>query len=461
MVRVGLWGAFDGDDVGQMLLARVVRRELQARLPGSSLRVWTTGATYGPGRFAEASADPPMPLGSFDASRTDELAAAVDLLVLAGELTPEHPFLVAGVGAVHEPDVPTAWHAARLSGEPDGRFAEMLAEALTRRAYVSAADPPTVDRLRALGDRQAVVVPGHALIADRLFRQDEPEERTSRLRAEGLLPEADMLVVQAADGVVDVDAVAAQVAALCRDRGLMPVLLGAAPGDELALEALAARLPDACRVPASLAPEDVCAVVAWSAGTITTSTALADLATAYGRPAVAIASIPVGELAEAFRDAGGGAKDTLVHLRGQIDAHFDAIAALVTDVGATDPGSRKVRSLTARLATQEAAASARERELEELLAQVTRRLTENDIRFTKLWRKIRECDKHYTWQFNRAETAEELVRQQEEEIEWLRAHQRGTSRARQAYLAVRRLAGSLLRRLGLRPPLAPPPSDET
>jgi chromosome segregation ATPase len=210
-----------------------------------------------------------------------------------------------------------------------------------------------------------------------------------------------------------------------------------------------------------LALEDVCAVVAWSAGTIATSTALADLATAYGRPAVAIASIPVGEFAEAFRDAGGGDKDTLVHLRGQIDAHFDAIAALVTDVEATDPGSRKVRSLTARLATQEAAASARERELEELLAQVTRRITENDIRFTKLWRKIRECDKHYNWQFNRAETAEERLRSLEEEVEWLRAHQRGTSRARQAYLAVRRLVGALLRRLGLRPPLAPPPSDET
>ena len=52
------------------------------------------------------------------------------------------------------------------------------------------------------------------------------------------------------------------------------------------------------------------------------------------------------------------------------------------------------------------------RQIKELIETRVRfkRLTENDIRFTKLWRKIREGDKHYNWQFNRAETAEEQVR---------------------------------------------------
>lgn len=460
MVRVGLWGEFDGDDVGQMLLTRIVRRELEARLPGSSVRVWTTGASFAPGRFAGTSAEPPMPLGSFDPSRTDELAAAVDLLVIAGRLTLEHPYLVAGVGAVHEPDVPTAWDAVRLSGEPDGGFAEMLGEALTRRAYVSAADASTANRLRTLGAREAEVVPGHALLADRLFRPDEPEGRTSRLRAQGILPEADVLVVQVSQGLVDIEGVAAQVTTVCRDRGLVPALLGAAPGDLRSLEALAARLPDACRLPPTLGLEDVCAIVAWSAGTVATSEALAHVATTYGRPIVRIVSDPADEddeasidaIAEAFDRAGEAAATgaRAVRLREQIDAHFDRIAALVTDVEPGDPHERKLRSLTSRLASQEAAASARERELEELLAQLTRRVTENDVRFTGLWRKIRECDKHYAWQFDRAERAEERVVRLEAEVEYLRGHPPVLAKIRRAYLALRRRVGALLRRLGLR-----------
>jgi hypothetical protein len=468
MVRVGLWGGFDVDDVGQMLLPRIVRRELRARVPGATVRVWTTGPPRGPIRYDDPSLEPPMPLGVWTSSRADELAVASDVLVISGDLSPDRPFPITGVGPVHEPDVPTAWFGVRLGEEPDAAFAEQLREAVSRRAYVGAADERTAAILQALGDREIDVVPGHALAADRLFRSDEPEERTARMRADGLLPQGDVLVIHGGESLVpEVDAIAAQVRAVCEERGLVPVLFAAAPGDAVFVDGMAARLPDVWRLPDTIALEDACAAVAWSAATIAGSPDLCLVAAAFGRPTVVVASdggtgasgVPADTIAETLQNGGSIDASRAEQLRARLDAHFDRIAALATQAVTVGSGERSIRSLAARLAEQEAAAAGRQRELEVVITQLSHRLTEGDVRFASMWRKIRECDKHYNWQFNRAEAAEAEVARLQAQVTRLGGRY-GLPWWRRAYLAVRRLGGRVLRRLGLRPPLPTGSTDD-
>lgn len=458
MVRVGLWGAFGADAMEGVLLPRIVRRELEARLPAAEVRVWASGTSPERWRSDGPHDEPPAPLGAWSGSRVDELAVASDVLVIAGELDGADRFAVDGVGPAHEPDLPTAWHGVRLVTEPDPAFAARLREACARRAYLSAGDPATAAWLRALTDREVVEVPGAALLADRLLRADEPEDRTTRLREGGLLPDDDVLVVWAGEPMPD--AVVAQVGAICAERGLVPVV-GAVPGSTAFLE----RLPNVRRLPDALDVADLLAVVAWSAGVVTTDPDLVLAAAAFGRPGVRVGEEPVGgpeitdpaSVASVFGTGGAIASEHVDGMRARLDAHFDAIAALATGAAPADPRDRSIRSLAVRLAEQERAASDRERELEAMVAQLSRRLTETDVRFTALWRKIREGDTHYNWQFSRAEAAEAEFDRLKEEVERLRATRIPPSRT--AYLAIRRGVGRVLRRLHLLPPLSEPPAD--
>lgn len=455
MVRVGLWGAFDADAAEGVLLPRIVRRELEARLPAAQVRVWTSGTSRG--RF-DARDEPPAPLGAWSGSRVDELAVASDVLVIAGGLDASDRFGVDGVGPAHEPDLPTAWHGVRLSVEPDAAFAAQLREACARRASVSVGDPATAAWLRALTDRHVVEVPGAALLADRLLRTDEPEDRSTRLREAGVLPDDDVLVVWT-DGPMS-DAVVGQVDAICTERGLTP-LVRAGSGSEGSLQ----RLHTAHRLPDHLEVADLLAVIAWSAGIVTTDPDLVLAAAAFRRPGVwfgqgstgGVEAVDPASIASVFSVGGAIASERVDGMRARLDEHLDAIAALAGGVAPVDPRDRSIRSLTVRLAEQERAAADRAHELEAMVAQLSRRLTETDVRFTVLWRKIREGDKHYNWQFDRAEAAEAELDRLKDEVERLRATRVPPSRT--AYLAIRRAVGRALRRLHLLPPLPEPPAD--
>ena len=119
MVRVGLFGTFDGDDA---VIATVLRAELARRMPGLELRTYTLGGDPGrAGRGAVSWSD--QPLGSFGAVRQEELAATLDAVVIAGPV-PLDPgshaptrLLVEGLGAF-EPEVPVAWFAVTPTGAP-------------------------------------------------------------------------------------------------------------------------------------------------------------------------------------------------------------------------------------------------------------------------------------------------------------------------------------------------------
>src|SRR5512141_2421520 len=96
MARVGLWGTFDVERLGDMLVRRITHRELARRLPHLELAVRSPLGFAGRNRFAEEGEDPALPLGSWD--DVDDLADDIDLLLLAGPVVPEHE-LAAAVGA--------------------------------------------------------------------------------------------------------------------------------------------------------------------------------------------------------------------------------------------------------------------------------------------------------------------------------------------------------------------------
>jgi len=411
MVRVGLWGTF-GRGLGDALFPRIVRSELGRRLPGSTFRTWSPDGSAG------------EPLGEPTEARLDELAGAVDVLVIApGDLSAGGPFFVEGLGAANEAFVPTAWLGLRLPEDPAPALDARIRQAATHRGSIGVRDDVTRERLRALGVESSVV-PDPVVLVDRLFRADEPEERTARLRGSGALPEGDLLAVQGDGSLLPhVEHVAAQLARICEARSLTPVLVELDPDDAPFLAAIAERLPGARRLPAGTDDHDLCALLGWCAGFVGSSPAGGLVASVFDRPALVIGP-DMNDLAGAFDRAWelGSTSERIAEMRARLDEHFDRLAALpsVAPEG-IDADAAAVRSLVARLAALETGTAAREHELQDLMRKLTRQITESDVRFAGLWRKIHEGDTHYAWQFNRAEEAEELAGKLREEVAWLQS----------------------------------------
>ena len=110
MVRIGLFGVFEGEDA---LTAAIVRAELAQRVPGLELRVYTPGGrSLAPG-FGETIAFDDHPLGPCTPARQEELAATLDAVAVVGTVPLDAPtksserLLVEGLGPF-EPDVPAA-----------------------------------------------------------------------------------------------------------------------------------------------------------------------------------------------------------------------------------------------------------------------------------------------------------------------------------------------------------------
>ena len=79
-MRIGLFGVFEGDDA---LTGAILRSELHRRMPGLELRVYTpAGRTLLPG-FGERAAFTEHALGACTPSRQEELAATLDVVVIA------------------------------------------------------------------------------------------------------------------------------------------------------------------------------------------------------------------------------------------------------------------------------------------------------------------------------------------------------------------------------------------
>jgi polysaccharide pyruvyl transferase WcaK-like protein len=430
MVRVGLWGTFDLENYGDMLFPRVARLELTRRIPRLVLRTWSPIGYVGRNRFEDPSSEPSEPLGTFGALRLEELAREIDVLIIGGgeivhdrdwELAPHyglpreelerratHRFFVEGVGK-HEVDVPTAWHAVGLPHDPDDTLSERLRASLAHRAYVSVRDERSLARLRAAGvEREVAVVPDPVCVLPRLLGVEVLAVRIDRMRRAGALPQGDTLLVQGSRSLVPhADAIAAQIAEVCRANSLTPVLVETGPihGDGEVADALANRLGDAVRLPPTTDADDLTAAIAWSSGFVGNSLHGNIVAAAYDRPGLMLdlagqsklgaAGEVLGAPERVVNDAAsivsafrrvwerGSIADEVDLLRARIDAHFDRLAQLASagsDMEERPPArstrpedereryARAVRSLGPRMAAQQAAFADRQHDLETLIA---------------------------------------------------------------------------------------------
>jgi hypothetical protein len=283
----------------------------------------------------------------------------------------------------------------------------------------------------------------------------------ARLREAGAYPPEDALIVQGSESLVaHADAIAEQVLRLCRDRELTPVLVETGPihGDGVFADALGSWLETAYRFTADADAQDLAAAIAWSAGFVGSSLHGNVAAAAYDRPGVllnlaggsklpgagGVLGLPErvvsdpADVADAYERvwSRGSIAARVQDLRAAIDRHFDRLAQLAAGVESPDeaapvmPGStlddereryaRATRALGRRMAAQQAAFDDRERALEEWVRGQATQIVEKDIRFTKLWRRLHEADRHYNWHKRRADQASVLTDKMQEEIDWLK-----------------------------------------
>src|SRR4051812_2481905 len=378
MVRVGLFGAFEGPDA---VVAAVLRAELAARLPGLELHVYTPGGASTAIGQTEHTRWTDHALGAPTPMRRGELAATLDAVVVAGTVTIARAYgspaqlLVDGLGPF-EAEVPVMWFGVAPTGElADAR------DALSRRAAVSVCDHGSGERLAELGV-SAQVVPHPALALPRLAAAAQTPAVVERLRAASALPPGDYVALDE-DVVVDV-----------RD---------------------GARLP-AVGAPPRWTPLERAAAIAQAAVYVGGSPTGCAIATAYGRPSVWTGPT---EHAPAFAiSPGGGPLGAAVdrartHLPGaaaiaeqlaELDAALDELAKLL-DAGTPSDG-RTDRVLRVRLREEERAAAQREQELADYNASLNNEIVSVGPRYTALWRKIHAGDRHYNWHRIRADRAE-------------------------------------------------------
>jgi hypothetical protein len=426
MVRVGLFGTFDGDDA---VIATVLRAELARRMPGLELRTYTPGGDPVPSGIAEPVTWSDQPLGSFGSIRQEELAATLDAVVIAGSVAldpgPHAParLLVEGLGAF-EPEVPVAWFAVTPTGSPSPIGADLAREGLARRVGIWVVGGDARQNLAALGVTATRAVPHPALALPRLAAAADLPQVVERLRAAALLPPDDYLAL--GEGAEDV--------------------------------AQGARLGSA----APWTVMDRIAAIAGSAAYIGDSPTACAIAAAYGRPAVwtgppeeapsfAVAIGAAVDLAAAATRARTHPPDP-ARIAAQVAELDAALDALVAVLAGTDD-ARAERALRIRLREQERAAAEREQDLLAYNEHLSTEIVAKGPRFTALWRKIHEADRHYHWHKLRADRADE-------EIEKLwRLHEDRLSIRMKRKVRSTKVGDAAARALGAGP-LAPAPGSE-
>ena len=429
MVRVGLFGAFDGDDA---VTAAVLRAELARRIPQLELRTYTPSGRPGSTGFAEPVSWSDQPLGAFGSVRQEELAATLDAVVIAGPVALDpgrHAPERSVGGGPRSPSSPTCrsrGSPCRRRGSPRRSAPISPAKVLLARVGIWVSGHDSRDRLAALGAASVRVVPHPALALPRLAAAADMPQVVERLRAAAVLPPGDYVAL---------------------DEGAP----GAAPGGAGARGRRGARgrfssgSPRSPRPPRTSAPRRPRA-----------RSPRPTVARLCGSPrprmrrrsrshSAAVATSPPRSCERAcirHPDRGRG-------LRAEFDAAFDALVEALAPAE-DDRAGRALRAPSARGGT-----GRRDRE-QDLLAYNERLNTEivaKGPRFTALWRKIHEADRHYHWHKLRADRADE-------EIEKLwRLHEDRLSIRMKRKVRSTKVGDAAARALGAGP-VVPPPDAE-
>jgi hypothetical protein len=407
MVRVGLFGAFEGEEA---VIAAVLRSELASRLPGLELRVYTpSGADTSIG-MTESVEWTDQPLGACDPIRQEELASTLDAVIVSGRVQMRRgDLLVEGLGEF-ERDLPVVWFGV----SPIGGFASAR-EVLGRHAGIWVTSQPSADRLRAIG-LEVQVVPHLGGAFQSVATAPQLQPIADSLRAAGTLPRGEFV--------------------------------GADPGVD-APEA--APLPD---VGGGSTPIERAAAVHTSGAYFGSSETTCALAAAYGRPAFWVGApddapataVPVGDSIDDAIEQAHERRPAADQAR--FDEAFAQLAKLLETAEPED--GRQARALRMRLRDEERAAGEREQALTAYNAALNNEIVSVGPRYTALWRKIHTGDRHYNWHRLRADRAEADV-----EKLWALHERRISMRLKRAIRSTK-IGDAAARALGAGP-LVPPP----
>lgn len=442
--RIGVWGTFDLENYGDMLLAFVVEEELLLRLPGSTVRRFSPMGHGRPNRFDAGR--PAEELGPWSPDRVEEIARDVDLVVVGGgeiihgrdellapyygvspsEMRERAPsrFFIEALGPRLEREVPVVWSSVGIPFDPEDP--ERLRRALEGRPYLAVRDEISQARLAALGV-PSEVVPDPVVLLPRHWDRELLERRLRHLRAMGWYPESGWtLVVQGnAAGLPHLGEAAAaidEIASRHEDATVVIVSTGPIYGDDEFAEALGPVLRTSVRRVPEAGLQDVAAVIALSDGFVGSSLHGNVTASAFGRPHAMLdwgresklrgfarlieaeeSLASPRELPEAFEkmEARGPRPEVMASLQDRVDRHVDRVAEMAREAAA-----RRDRGFAGRLrpgAPGEAALRRALRDLREAYEARGRALA-----------------------FARWATADEMIRREEEvralreEVEWLR-----------------------------------------
>jgi polysaccharide pyruvyl transferase WcaK-like protein len=368
-VRVGLWGTFDLENVGDMLYPRIVRRELERRVPRIELVPFSPIGYVGYNRFEDPSEEPAAPLGRWSPERLEELAGGIGVLAIGGgeilhdrdeELAPHYGLPLADLRALQthrffaeglvDHGVPTAWLSIGVPFDPGPTLGERLRAAMARAASVTVRDEASRKRLMAAGVGGPIdVAPDLGFLASRLLPQDAIDRRLADLRARGAYPaDRGALLIQGSVSLLPhAEAIATQVAELLEARDVAPLLVETGPihGDGRFAERMAELLPgEPRRLPSDAGSDDLLAAIASSHGFVGSSLHGAVIAASFGRPWLMLNLAGQAKLPGVAATV--DADDRVVDDPSAIAAAF---ARAVEDTGAADRIAQAARSLDEQL----------------------------------------------------------------------------------------------------------------
>jgi BirA family biotin operon repressor/biotin-[acetyl-CoA-carboxylase] ligase len=221
--RIGLWGTFDVDNYGDLLLARIASVELSARLPGAAVRSHSPFGWFHPVGFE--GVDLSEPLGVWSPERAARLASELDCVVIGGgdlihtevdslahaygidptEMRSRDPsrFFIDGLGPELERKRPVVWSAVGVPADLTGEVRDRVRSAARARPYLAVRDDISRLRLQRAGvEGEIDVVPDPAVLLPRTFPPDRLESALEHLVRMDWFPRAGPAVAVQANGLM-------------------------------------------------------------------------------------------------------------------------------------------------------------------------------------------------------------------------------------------------------------------
>jgi hypothetical protein len=355
--RIGVFFEEPGDygsELGPLIVEREVRRRLpSARISFYSPRGWSRSTATRGGAIAE-------PLRTWGEARRRQLAATLDLAIVAGPLLTHDRSLLDAIEGLT-----IVWSAVDVRRDFDDVTKAWLRAALGKHPYLSVVDQASRERVESLGaTREAEVVPDPVLLAGDLYPRCVLERRLRQLQAAGSYPRHGRPILVQGSALPELPAAVDVVA------------ISASQEDDLVARSIRDRIGRGVYAVDSAATfPDVIAAVASASAFSGSSQALAATATGLG--------VPV--LPPPDREDGDALSSSLERL----GAHFDRIAAIAESCASRRSGAQvadrqrsEIAALTARTEVLEQALRAlRERSAGEraIFAEAVNRFADGEL----------------------------------------------------------------------------------